>query len=65
MSMQTAKRARVPLYKLTDPGHVLTAEGVQVEVRYYARGYVRFGEFVLRHHFKVLEILPDVVPGLP
>ena len=29
MSMQTAKRAQLPLYKLTDPGHVLTAEGVR------------------------------------
>ena len=41
MSMQTAKRARLPLYKLTNPGHVLTAGGVQVEVRYYTRAYVR------------------------
>ena len=37
MSMQTAKRARLPLYKLRNPGHVLTAVGVQVEVRYYTR----------------------------
>ena len=28
MSMQTAKRARLPLYKLRNPGHVLTAGGV-------------------------------------
>ena len=34
-------------------------------MRYYTRAYVRFGELVFRHHFKVLEILPDVVPGLP
>ena len=65
MSMQTAKRARLPLYKLRNPGHVLTAGGVQVEVRYYTRAYVRVGELVFRHHFKVLEILPDVVLGLP
>ena len=26
MSMQTAKRARLPLYKLTNSGHVLIAE---------------------------------------
>ena len=65
LSMQTAKRARLPLYKLRNPGHVLTAGGVQVEVRYYTRAYVRVGELVFRHHFKVLEILPDVVLGLP
>ena len=65
MSMQTAKRARLLLYKLRNPGHVLTAGGVQVEVRYYTRAYVRVGELVFRHHFKVLEILPDVVLGLP
>ena len=65
MSMQTAKRARLPLYKLTNPGHVLTAGGVQVEVRYYTRAYVRVGQLVFRPHFKVLEILPDVVLGLP
>ena len=40
MSMQTAKRARLPLYKLRNPGHVLTAGGVQVEVRYYTRAHV-------------------------
>ena len=28
MSMQTAKRAQLPLHKLRDPGHVLTARGV-------------------------------------
>ena len=65
MSMQTAKRARLPFYKLTNPGHVLTSAGVQVEVRYYTRAYVRVGELVFRHPFKVLEILPDVVLGLP
>ena len=65
MSMQTAKRARLPLYKLRNPGHVLTARGVQVEVRYYRRAYFRVGELVLGHHFKVLEILPDVVLRLP
>ena len=65
MSMQTAKRARLPLYKLRNPRHVLTASGVQVEVRYYTRAYVRVGELVFRHHFKVLDILPDVVLGLP
>ena len=63
--MQTAKRARLPLYKLRNPGHVLTTRGVQVEVRYYTRAYVRVGELVFRHHFKLLEILPDVVLGLP
>ena len=35
MSMQTAERARLPLYKLRNPGQVLTAAVVQVEVRYY------------------------------
>ena len=65
MSMQTAKRARLPPYKLTNPGHVLTAGGVQVEVRYYMRAYFRVGELVFRHHFNILEILPDVVFGLP
>ena len=65
MSMQTATRARLPLYELRNPGHVLTAGGVQVEVRYYTRPYVRVGELVFPHHFKVLEILPDVVLGLP
>ena len=65
MSMQTEKRERLPLYKLTNPGHVLTAGGVQVEVGYYTRAYVRVGELVFRHHLKVLEILPDVVLGLP
>ena len=65
MSMQTAKRARLPLYKLRNPGHVLTAGGVQVEVRYYTRAYVRVGELVFRHHVNVLEILPDVVLRLP
>ena len=64
MSMQTAKRARLPLYQLRNPGHVLTAGGVQVEVQYYTRAYVRVGELVFRRHFKVLEILPDVVLGL-
>ena len=65
MSVQTAKRARLPLYKLRSPGHVLTAGGVQVEVRHYTRAYVRVGELVFPHHFKVLEFLPDVVLGLP
>ena len=65
MSMQTAKRARLPLYKLRNLGHVLIARGVEVEVRYYTRAYVRVGELVFRHHFKVLESLPDVVLGLP
>ena len=46
MSMQTAKRARLPLYKLGDPGHVLTARGVDVAVPYYMRAYVRVGELV-------------------
>ena len=65
MSMQTAKRAPLPLYKLTNPGHVVTAGGVQVEVRYYTRAYVRVPEFVFQYHFKVMEILPDVVLGFP
>ena len=64
MSMQTAKRARLPLYKPRNPGNVLTAGGVQVEVRYYTRAYIRDGELVFRHHFKVLEILTDVVLAL-
>ena len=65
MSMQTAKRARLPLYKLTIPGHVLTAGGVQAKVRSYTRAYVQVGELVFRHYFKVLEILPNVVLVLP
>ena len=44
MSMQMAKRAQLPLYKLTHPGHVMTDRGVQVEVRYYTRAYVRVGK---------------------
>ena len=65
MSVQTAKRARLPLYKHTQPGHVLTTGGVKVEVGYYTRAYVRVGELVFPHHFKVLEILPDLGLGLP
>ena len=65
ISMQTAKRARLPLYKLRNPGHVLTAGGVYVEVRYCTRAYIPVGELVFRHHFKVLEIPPDVVLPLP
>ena len=65
MSMHTAKRARLPRYKLTPPGHVTTGGGVQAEVRYYTRADVRIGENVFRHDFKVLEILPDVVLSLP
>ena len=44
MSMQTAKRTQLLLYKLTNPGHILTAGAVQVEVRYYMRPYVRVEE---------------------
>ena len=65
MSMQTAKRARLPLYELTHLGDVVTAGGVQVEVRYYTRAYVRVGEFLNQHHFQVLEIIPDLVLGSP
>ena len=65
MLMQTAMTTRLPLYKLTNPGHVPTAGDVHVEVRYYTRAYARVGELVFRHHFKVLEILRDVVLGLP
>ena len=65
MSMQTVNRAQLALYKLINPGHVVTPGGVQVQVRYYTTAYVRVREFVFRHHFKVLEILPDVVLGLP
>ena len=65
MSMQSTKRAELLLYKLTNPGHILTTRGVQVEVRYYTRAYVRVGELVFRHHFEVLEILLDPVLGLP
>ena len=65
MSMETAKRAQLSLYKLTNPGHVVTSRGVQVEVQYYTRTHVRLGEFVFRHHFKVLGFLPDVVLALP
>ena len=64
MWMQTPERERLLLYTLTHPGHVVTARGVRVQVRYYTTAYVPFGEFVLRRHFKVLEILPDVVLGL-
>ena len=39
--------------------------GVQVEVRYYTIADVLIGKFIIRHHFKVLEIVPDVVLGLP
>ena len=39
MAMQTAKRARLPLYRLRNPGHVLTAGGVEMELRYYTRAY--------------------------
>ena len=65
MSMQTAIWGRHPIYKLTSPGHVVTAGGVQVEVRYYTRTYVQVGELVFRYPFKVWEILPDVVLRLP
>ena len=65
MSIQTAKRVRLPLNNLTNPGHVVTARGVQVEVRHYTRVFIGVGEFVFRHHFKVLEFLPDVLLGLP
>ena len=34
-------------------------------MQYYTRTYVRVGEFIFRYHFKVLEIVPDVVLGLP
>ena len=43
----------------------MTAGGVQVEVRFYTRAYVRLGELVFRHHFKVVEILSDVMLELP
>ena len=43
----------------------MTARDVQVEGQYYTRASVRVGEFVFRHHFKVLEILPDVVLWSP
>ena len=65
MSMQTAKRLRLPAYKLTNSGLVVTAGGVQVELEYYTRTYVRVGEIVFGQHFKVWEILSDVAPGLP
>ena len=65
MLMQTAKRAQLALYKLTSPGDVVTARGVQVEVRYETRACFRVEEFVFPHHFKVLENPPDVVLGLP
>ena len=65
MSMQTAKRGRFPLYKLTHPRHLMTARVVQVKVGYHGGAYVGNREFVFGHHFKILEILPDVVLGLP
>ena len=43
MLVQTAKRAPVPLYKITDPGHIMTAGGVSVKLRYYTRAYLRVG----------------------
>ena len=43
----------------------MNAGGVQAEVRCYTRAYVRIGEFVFPHHFKVLKIQPDGVLGLP
>ena len=46
MSMHTAKRAQLSLYKISHPGHVMTAGGVQGEVLYYTKAYVRIGEFV-------------------
>ena len=64
MWMQTAKRARLPLYNLTHPGHVMTAGRVQVKIRYYTRACVRIGEFIFRSHFKFHTILPGVVLGL-
>ena len=45
-SMQTVNRAQLALYKLTNPGHVVTPGGVQVQVRYYTTAYVRVREFV-------------------
>ena len=65
LSMQTVKRARFPISKLTHRGHVMSAGGVQVEARYYTKANVRVGEFVFRHHSKDLEILPDLVLWLP
>ena len=65
MSMKTAKRSRLLLYKVTHPGNFMTAGGVQVEVRYYTRAYVPIGEFLFRHHFMVSAILPDIVLRLP
>ena len=65
MWMQTSNSARLPLYKLTNPGHVLRAGGVQAEVRYYTRAHVRVGELLFRRHFNILEILPVVVLRLP
>ena len=59
MSMQTAKRAQVSLYNLRHQGHVMTARSIQSEVLYYTRAYFRIGEFVFRHHFNFLEVLPD------
>ena len=64
MSMQTAKSAQLCLYTLTHPGHIMTTGGVQVDVRYYTRAYVPVAEFTFRHHFTVLEILPDMMHGL-
>ena len=37
MLIQTAKRARLPPYNLTNPGQVVTTGCVQVEVPYYTR----------------------------
>ena len=65
MSMQTAERGRLLIYIFTHQRHVMTAGGVQVEVRYYTRGDVLVGELELQNHFKVLEILPDVGLGFP
>ena len=65
MWKQTAQRAQLPLYSLTHPGPVMTAGRVQVKIWYYMTACVRIGEVVFRPHFKVLDILPGVVLGIP
>ena len=69
MSMQTAKRVRLPLYKMTRSGHVVTAGGVQVEVRYYTTTYVQVGGPIVPRTIPLLRMpegeAPHPRPGNP
>ena len=57
MSLRAAKNAPLSLYERTKPGHFMTAEGVEVEVRYYIQAHVRAGDFLFRHHLSTLQLL--------